>query len=421
MELPIELKEKIETELYLFFDNLYKLFSMQINAKIKNEAIKIALEIRNYVLDNQKSGNILFDFEKDRQEKDIYSMQVQSYIYYMRYCNLAFDLIKKYSKDNNINVSTVLKHYMFNDKLEEVKFDGLGSYYNIYWIKNNVNLYRCNEGCEGGNSEEDNFKKIISKCFSHIDGGYNKTNFLSFSKTFGRVMIKYFNPNLEIEIVKNAPINCFYEEKKPEPITIQEYQENEPKYSNFVIDFSDFYNDRGDAGKEASLKELYEKVNDKNTSWYNSSIGSIYDQEVIMCNNINIEISTYELSALEFIIMMISYSIILDWDNKKNVDKQSMKFNIVDNIVNTVNGSEELFEDDFVKKYKNDNLDTGRIKEILNTVNFEYERKNKINTNNEGFSDFATNFIPFYKDIKQKEFYNSIINEIKEIKNNESE
>ena len=416
-KLHTEFKEKIEKELYLFFDDLYKLFSMRINAKTKNEAIKIALKMRSYVLDNQKSGNLLFDFEKNRQEKDIYLMQVQSYIYYMRYCNLAFDLIKKYSNDDNIKISTVLKHYMFNDKLEEVKFDGLGSYYNIYWIKNNVNLYRCYDGCEGGKSEEKNFKKIIRNCFSHIAGGFETTNFLSFSKTFGRVMAKYFNPDLafnyNIEIVENATINCFYEENKPEPITIQEYQENETGYCNFAIDFSDFYIDRGDVGEEASLKELYEKVNDKNTPWYSSLIGSIYDQEVIMCNNKNIIISRYKLSALEFIIMMVSYSIILDWDNKKNVDKQSMVSDIVDKVLASQESIQNSIQDYFENKFEGNNVKDDSIKKILNTVDFEYERKNKIITSNGAFSVFAEAFIPFYKEIKQKEFYNNIIKEIK--------
>lgn len=433
-KLHTEFKEKIDEELYSFFDDLYQLFSMQISPKTKNDAIKIALDIRSYVLNNQKSGNCLFDFKKDRQEKDIYLLQVQSYIYYMRYCNLGLDLIKKYRNDQDVDISTVLKHYMFHDELGEVKYDGLGSYYNIYWIKNNVNLYRCYDGCKGGNTEESKFKDIIKNCCFHIGSEYKKTQFLSFSKTFGRTMAKYFEPtgvsgdNYNIEIVQNTPINCFYVENKlsrfcshfydyctincsyieNKPITIQEYQENENGYSNFVIDFSDFYNGRGDGNKEASLKELYEKVN---AEWSDRTIGSIYDQEVIMCHDKNIKTLKFKLNALEFIIMMVSYSIILD--SKKEVNKQFVSC-VVDKVLK-----------DGFENYRRDNVNINDIEEILNTVDFQYERErereNKIKTDNEGFSDFAKSFIPFYEEIKQKEFYNNIINEVREIKSNVSE
>lgn len=160
----------------------------------------------------------MFGFDNEKQKLDINLLQAQSYIFYMRYCNLILDLSKKYDDQTYVNISSVLSHYMFNDRLEEIRLDGLGSYYKIYWIKSKANLYRCYDGCTGGKNIETEFNKVIQNCFSHISGGYNTTQYLSFSKSFGRVMLKYFNPQKQvtidnitynIEIIKSSPINCF--------------------------------------------------------------------------------------------------------------------------------------------------------------------------------------------------------------------
>lgn len=415
-KLHILLENKIDDKLYKFFENLYEFYSLQINMKNKDNTIRIACDIRDFVLEESMLENKLFNFNSEKQDLDVYLLQVQSYIYYMRYCNLALDLIKKYKDQQAVNISTVLKHYMFSDELDEIKFDGLGSYYKIYWIKSNENLYRCYDGCAGGVITEKDFKEIIKNCFSHIGGGFDTTQFLSFSKTFGRVMIKYFDPTksgeiddtlYNIMIIKEAPVNCFFvnDTSNVKEITLQEYQKSQTGYTNFSIDFSDFYNGRGDSSKEASLKELYEKVYGKGTQWRDSSIGSIYDQEVILCNTNNTTILRYYLNALEFIVMMVSYSIILNCDN--NILKIS-----VSSVVDKTSASQGLLNDDFVKLYKNNNVAIGKIKEVLNIVNFEYERKNRISTNNDGFSDFAKAFIPFYERIGQNDFYKHIVNEV---------
>lgn len=414
-KLHIRLNEKIDDELVKFFENLYEFYSLQINKKNKDNVIKIACDMRDFILEKSTLENKMFNFNREKQNLDIYLLQAQSYIYYIRYCNLALDLVKKYQNQQDINIAAVLQHYMFSDELGEIRFDGLGSYYKIYWIKRKENLYRCYDGCNGGNITENDFKKIIKRCFEHITGSFDTTKFLSFSKTFGRVMIKYFDPNklgkiddkeYNITIIKEAPINCFFvnDTNNIKEITLQEYQESQPEYTNFSIDFSDFYNGRGDSSKEASLKELYEKVGGNGSQWRDSSIGSIYDQEVILCNTNSItssdNILRYKLNALEFIIMMVSYSIILNWSNKKGIS--------VESIVKKTSNSQSLLDDAFVKQYNN-SVHTCKINDILNTVNFEYERKNKISDKNEGFSKFAKEFICFYKGIEQKNFYKEIV------------
>lgn len=416
-KLHILLKNKIDDKLYKFFENLYEFYALQINMKNKDNTIKIAYDIRDFVLQESMLENKLFGFNSEKQDLDVYLLQAQSYIYYMRYCNLVLDLMKKYKDQQDVNISTILKHYMFSDELDEIKFDGLGSYYKIYWIKSNENLYRCYDGCDGGATTEKSFKEIIKNCFSHIGGGFDTTQFLSFSKTFGRVIMKYFDPTksgeiddklFNIMIIKEAPINCFFvnDTDNIKEITLQEYQKSQTGYVNFSIDFSDFYNGRGDSSKEASLKQLYEKVHGHGTQWRDSSIGSIYDQEVILCNSNNITILKYYLNALEFIIMMISYSIILNWDNRK-VELS------VSRIVEKTSASQSLLNDNFISTYNN-SVDMGKIKEILNIVNFEYERKNMISTNNDGFNYFSKAFIPFYERIMQNDFYKDIVNELNE-------
>jgi len=416
-KLHIMLKYNIDSELYKFFENLYEFYSLQINMKNKDNAIKIACDIRDFILEESILENKLFNFNCEKQDLDVYLLQVQSYIYYMRYCNLALDLKKIYKGQEEVNISTVLKHYMFSDELDEIRFDGLGSYYKIYWIKSNENLYRCYDGCTGGRTTETDFKEVIKNCFSHIAGGFNTTQFLSFGKTFGRTMIKYFDPTeygkiddiaYNIMIIKKAPINCFFvnDTDNVKEITLQEYQKSKKGYTNFSIDFSDFYNDRGDSNKEASLKELYEKVYGNGTKWHDSSIGSIYDKEVILCNANNTTIIRYYLNALEFIIMMVSFSIVLNWDNKENQM-------LISSVVDKTFDSKGLLNDDFVKPYKNNIVITKNIKEILNIVDFEYERNNRIKANNEGFTDFAKAFNNFYKGIVQNDFYKHIVSEIK--------
>lgn len=329
----------------------------------------------------------------------------------MRYCNLAMDLLKKDGKQSNTNMSLVLSHYMFNDNLEEIMFDGLGSYYKIYWIKNNSNLYRCFDGCTGGEVQEKNFNDIIKKCLSHIGGGFESIKYLSFSKSFGRVMLKYFDPECKgkinnniynIEIIQNTSINCFYYDENT--VTLQEYQEEGNGYENFVIDFSDFYNGRGDRNKEASMKELYEKVF-KKENWSASKIGSIYDQEVILYNEKCVKVDRYLLNELEFIIMMVAYAIIVNYNDKKNNLSIDAVVHITTKNINTCSNK-------FVKRYKDDKIYTDTIQRILSKVDFEYERANKISVDNEGFSDFAKDFISFYKDLNQNEFYRKIIYEL---------
>lgn len=405
-KLHILIKDKVEDDLYQFFESLHELYSLQFNKKTKNMVTDIACKVRQIILEKSQIGNKLFGFDNEKQNLDIHLIQVQAYIYYMRYCNLAIDLLEKYENRANVNITSVLSHYIFNDKLEEVRFDGLGSYYKIHWIKSNTNLYRCYDGCTGRGNKEKQFSKIIQKCFEHIGGSFNETQYLSFSKSFERVMSKYYNRQklkYNIEIIKNSPINCILVEDRW--ITLQEYQDYQKDYTNFSIDFSDFYNDRGDKGKEASLKELYEKVCGEN-SWRDSAIGSIYDQEVILHSSDNLAIQRYYINELEFIIMMVAYSIILNWDNKKVVIS-------VNSVVDKTSDSQSLLNDNFVTSYNKYSIKISNIKDILNVVDFEYERKNRISTNNDGFSDFAKDFIPWYESINKQGFYNEIISQLK--------
>lgn len=410
-KLHILLKGKIDNYLYEFFEDLYKLYSLPFNKKTKKDVVEIAYRIRNNVLDKSKNSNKLFGFNNENQNLDIYLLQLQAYIYYIRYCNLAIDLLKKYEYLDCYNITDILSHYIFNDNLGEIRFDGLGSYYKIYWIKSATNLYRCYDGCIGGKNKEKEFSVIIKKCFEHICGNTQITQFLSFSKSFGRVMLKYFDPSnigytennqkYNIEIIKDSPINCFCTNNKW--VTLQEYQENKEDYSNFAIDFSDFYNGRGDSSKEASLKELYEKVCGKN-SWRDSAIGSIYDQEVIVYNENNVNINRFYINIMEFIIIMVAYKIVIDLE----IEDISLK-EIIDEIVQ----NNSFYQNEFVKQYKTEDIKQSNVLDILSTVDFKYERKNRINYNNEGFSTFSKIFINWYKEISKETFYIEIIKEFK--------
>lgn len=413
-KLHILLEKHLSDELYTFFSDLFTVYSLIYTKKNKKKIFEAAQNIRRYILKKSKLNKKLFGFNNENQELNIYLFQVQAYTYYMRYCNLAFDLISKY-ENIDVDIDTVLSHYIFNDELEEIKFDGLGCYYNIYWFKNNTTLYRCFDGCSGNNKyNESHLKNIISSCFSHINGGFDGTNFLSFSKSFGRVMLKYFDPykyqtyngkEYNVEVFKNAPVNYFLISKDKQ-ITLQGYQDNPVDYSNFSIDFSDFYNGRGDRSKDASLKELYEKVS-KDTKWNDSKIGSIYDQEVILCNYNNLSVQKYYLSNIDFVIMMIAYKLIL----KKYKDIKDAT-SIVDSVVNkrdSIFDSINLLQiDNEASKIVNETT----IKEILKSVDFVYEQANPIDTSKDGFTGFTEKFVQVYKNVEIMDFYKEIIQEI---------
>lgn len=413
-KLHVLLEKYLSAELYTFFSDLFTVYSLTYTKKNKKKIFGAAQNIRRHVLNKSKLDKKLFGFSNENQELNIYLFQVQAYTYYMRYCNLAFDLIKKY-ENIDVDIDTILSHYIFNDGLEEIKFDGLGCYYNIYWFKYNTTLYRCFDGCFGNKEySECSFENIVSSCFSHINGGFHSTQFLSFSKSFGRVMMKYFDPykyqtyngeRYNIEVSKNAPVNYFLLSKDKQ-ITLQEHQDNPVQYSNFSIDFSDFYNGRGDKSKDASLKELYEKVS-KDSKWSDSKIGSIYDQEVICCNYNNLNVQKYFISDIDFVIMMISYKLIL----KKYKDINELNL-IVDSVVNkrdSIINSITLLQ---INNQASRNVNEITIKEILKSVNFAYEQENSVDISKDGFTDFAQNFVQVYKDIESMDFYKEIIWEI---------
>lgn len=388
-EIHILLKDKIEAELYDFLEELFITYSLDYNNENREKMLISAQNIRNYVLEKSKLETKLFGFKNEKQDINMYLFQVQAFIYYVRYCYLAFDLINKYG--NYKGITKILLHYMFNDELEEVKFDGLGSYYNIYWLKHNRNLYRCNDGCCGNETiKEKNFTEIVHSCFEHIGGKYKEKNYLSFSKSFGRVMLKYFNPakkKFNIEICKNAPVNCLITTNNNE-FTIQEYKDIKNEIQNFSIDFSDFYNGRGDGGREASLIALCEKVN--NTTLGREKIGCIYDKEVIFANYIGLNVIKYNLSVGDYIVMMCSYKAIISC---KSINDEKIE-QVINNVKEKVMESKEIYEKKFnVEIY---GIQDDIIVNILKIVDFEYEKQNEINFENEGFSVFAKQFKEIY-------------------------
>lgn len=318
------------------------------------------------------------------EKADIYLLQVRAYIIYMRFCGLAFDLKKKYS-GLDIDIPAVLWHYMFNDRLGELRFDGLGTFYDIYWVKNRMTLFHCCDGYEGNpDPQKGSFTELIKSCFQHITDPSLGENYMSFSKAFGRVMFKYFNPNLvgkfryknsneqreyNLMVLENAPIN-YIKSVDGKQLTLQEFQDKPCMYDNFSIDLSDFYNNRGDTGvennkkkdpKDASLLKLFEKVTSGTEELFVSNVGSIYDEEVIFKNIFDFPenagsgtdpiLHIYNLSNFEYEVMMRAYLIQC---------RTSQKI-------------------DFLKILSGiPNINTPKIVEILNFIDYDREKKIKI-------------------------------------------
>lgn len=100
--------------------------------------------------------------------------------------------------------------------------------------------------------------------------------------------------------------------------------------------------------------------------------------------------------------MMVAYAVIINTKAEKSTG----------DVVKKTNASIASCSNKFVSKYKGNSVCTDTIIRILTIVNFEYERKNEINIKNEGFNDFAKEFILFYNELINQDFYNKIIVEL---------
>ncbi|MGE7673480.1 hypothetical protein ACQKMV_07865 [Lysinibacillus sp. NPDC094403] len=387
-KLHILLKDYLEKDLYNFFEDLFYIYAKDYQAN-KQKFYRIANQLKRYIIDSSQLEQKLFGITRDRQDININLFQVQAYIYYMRYCNLALDLKEKYKGD----ISVILKHYIFNDRYEEIRFDGIGYYYNIFWIKRDINLYRCNDEVLPKKILNGGFEDILLACKKHITG--ENLQFLSYSKCFGRNMLKYFNPysnEYNIEIVVKTPINfvSINRNNKTTFISLQEYIDFKCDYNNFSIDFSDFCGERGDSNKEGSLFELLKKVGLDIEKIRKDKIGSIYDQEVIFYNEPceYTERKQYKLNKTEYALLMIAYQIILKEFEKEPITISDLIDYLIffenESIINFI-GSESLST---IKKRDS-------IIEILECIDFRDELE--VNYDNEGYNNFTKSFIPKYK------------------------
>ncbi|MFJ7738070.1 hypothetical protein ACIQ2D_17275 [Lysinibacillus sp. NPDC097287] len=404
-KLHILLKDCLEDELYIFFENLFYIYSTEYNAN-KLKFTRISNELKRYIVKNSSLEKKLFGITSDEQSLNINLFQVQAYIQYMRYCNLALDLKEKYKG----NISTIFKHYIFNDKYEEIRFDGIGYYYNIFWIKREVNLYRCNDGISPLKIVYYNFEDILKACKKHIQG--ENLQFLSYSKSFGRNMLKYFNPNSDgynIEIVEKSPINFFTSVCNSKETSIQEYIGSDFEYSNFSIDFSDFCGKRGDSTKEGSLFELFEKIEVDSNKLWKEKIGSIYDHEVIFYDEPYRyeKRKQYKLNIAEYKILMLAYQILL-------IDNNHKEFNLSYLINYLILNQNETFLTYMDLESLNTVKERDSIIEILSSI--DYNNEPDIKYSNEGYSPFSKEFIPEYQEFVSNKLGTLISNYREELK-----
>ncbi len=306
-----EFKDYVSEDTYKqFFCALYEIFAKDLlsaDASVLGERIR---ELRSYICRRSHLPKKLFAFSKEQQRYNLNALQLQAYVYYMRYCQLVLDLKK--SLDPEVSKETV-DYYIFNDQYHELRFEGLAYYYNIYWRKGNQNLYRCDDGCYGEKELKGNFLTILQNCKSQIEGN---SNLYSTSKYFGRCLLKYFHGGSRnhIYIYKNAPLN--FVKVDDEVLTLQQFQlrcldKDSFTIQDFSLDFSCFLNGRDK--EEASLSALF--IEALGNSSYSGSTGSIYDGEVIFLRQWEEgAVQKYELSDGEFKELMTAYFIRLKTD-----------------------------------------------------------------------------------------------------------
>ncbi len=392
----------ISKDTYMFFENLYMIMSIDYKSK-SSDFFNAAKAIKEYVCAKSKLDKRLFDFTSSTQQINVYAFQLQAYIYYMRYSMLALELMKEY---NEKTFNDTLNHYIFNDKYSELKFEGVGYYYNIYWKRQNMTLFHCYDRSEGGkwhpSSDPKCFESILKKCKAHIEG--NPLSFYSTSKYFGRCMMKYFNDysydenvKYNICIYQNAPIN-YVKDNDNLNISLQEYQErclnngDGVDFKDFSIDFSEFLKDRDD--DIASLNTLF--MDAVGTGITKETCGSVYDGEVIFyqkwsdnaCN-----IKSYKLSSDEFYILMTAY-----FQNLKSKSKD------IDIIIEDICKSDIKINLDSEKiitaSVKKDRIHV--IKEILSMIDFDLERSNQPDKYKETYGTTSSNLSIYIRDLKDK-------------------
>lgn len=264
-------------------------------------------------------------FDKVRNDLDICyvvtsklqndDLKLKKEILYLRYCNLIENLCKEYEELNIPDKKEIIDYYIFDNRLKELNFLGIGFYYDCKFKRKKVTVYKgrfketnWNQVC---NSEKvknkvgvDAIKEIFKVCREHINPG-GSIQLRSFSKCFIIDLFKYISLYTnkdgiiaaDIYVKKDADINVIEIDNKP--ISLQKYITSRSRLedSKFVIDFSEPRNYNRD--------NFYR--------WYKDFMGAEFN-DVKNEGTIETEQKSYEEYISEYFSRIIEHS-----ENRKQV------------------------------------------------------------------------------------------------------
>lgn len=395
-------KGKMEEELFDFFNCMYEVFSCE-DYEDDDHFVENANKIKRYVMEHRTKWTRMYsEFSFEEDEINIPLFRIETYIQYIRYMNLLIDLSSQYAGTEKAFLTGLMKHYMFSDQYEEVKYDGLVFYYNICWKNETMFLYHMYDGFEGYQGTDGTTENIFSACIHHIN---NPDYHYSASKYFGRDLLKYFHYMPEkdsnnqelynVEILCGEEVN-FVETEGGLRITLQEYidrqNEGEVKVQDYGIDFSAFL--EGEADKKLILNKFCKDIKSSEIEHY---VSPSYDGEVVFRRKPQ-NVKRYHLTIPELYLLIKAYQKIM---REKKYDQQEKVITEITEKIREGSYSietalirlekeysgiaSELITMENLKKLVDEELRMRKIKEILGRIN--YRQEEKINSSSEKYTN----------------------------------
>lgn len=336
-KIHLEFEGQVSADTFAILEKMYRQCE-DTNYFVDGEAIKKIFEIDKY-------------FNVENPDK-----KLKIKILYQRYCILIKELLNEYSEIPDEDRKRIVDYYLFDNRLKELKYLGLGHYYNAKFKKSQATLYRSNgrdriEPYYFGESDSvETVKIIFEQCREHINKGTNKVRLYSYSKCFGTVLFKYLSieegaTSVNLHIIPNRDINVI--DVDGENMSIQQFLGSQCKDTkiDFCIDMSSVRD-----GKRDNLTSWMKDFLGDNSTEIQKLHSPVSDQEVIMSYVPDQEVSE-RFNEGELIYLLYRYY--AKYYEIRNKDK-SDNFNI--EFGKTITYLNEEVEKDLANQHSEENV-----------------------------------------------------------------
>lgn len=294
-------------------------------------------------------------------------------IFYQRYCILIKELIKEYNVLSDDERKETVDYYLFDNRLKELNYLGLGFYYNCKFKKTQATLFRSDGKtivtpiCYNEYDGVLVLKEVFNYCREHINKGNNKVILRSYSKCFGTVLFKYLsiidgNKSVRLCIRPKSDINVIIVDDVS--MSLQKYINSQQgkSYINFCIDISSARN-----GKRDNLTLWMKNFLGEKSCEIQKLLSPVSDKEVIMSfipvNELYLEFEEDELMYLLYRYYRKFYEV----HNKSKADKFDENFNnLIEELKKVLSENLNSFaEEDKTQRTKNAEQYINRIESYI--------------------------------------------------------